>query len=116
MSKMVRGHVVGVADKGTGDKQYAVVGVQIQSVDADGFPVTETVKLMVFGRDFKQGVHNAYRPLVGSEVFAPYRDAGDERGNGVRYFLAGPPVQLQDKVVQQAGPRSAAELSKAAAG
>lgn len=100
MSKMVRGHVVGVADKGAGDKQYAVVGVQIQAVDGDGFPVTETVKLMVFGRDHKAGLHNAYRPLVGVEVFAPYRDAKDDRGDGVRYFLSGPPMALIDKPAQ----------------
>ena len=97
--KLVKGFVLDVIDKNVGEpgkKPFAVVGIQSIGKDGDGFEVTETVKLMVFGRDYNGGLHNAYRALKGTEVYAPFRAAGDDRGTDVRYFLAGLPVRLQE--------------------
>lgn len=101
MSLILRGHVTAVVDAGQGDKQYGVVALQTTTTDNMGIPMVETIKLMVFGRDYKQGLQNAYRQLQGVEVFAPVRVAGDDRGDGVRYFLAGLPAQLIDKPVEK---------------
>ena len=84
------------------------------STDNMGIPMVETIKLMVFGRDYKQGLQNAYRQLQGVEVFAPVRVAGDDRGDGVRYFLAGVPVQLIDKPVEKPSLAPAAAPAKTA--
>ena len=99
---ILRGFVVDVIDKqgATSGKSYAIVGIQSESTDGDGFVSTSMTKLMVFGRDFQNGLHNAYRAQKGAEVFAPVRVDTDDRGDGLRYFLAGTPLRLADKPAQ----------------
>ncbi|WP_211483649.1 hypothetical protein [Azotobacter chroococcum] len=115
--KLLRGHVLGVADKGEGDKRWALVGIQITSKDRDGFDITETIKLRVFGQQIKDGVHNAYRQLVGSEVFAPYQDEFDDKYKRISYSLAGLPLRFQEARPSQSslGQSSAASAASAAA-
>jgi len=96
--KLIKGKVLGVADKGEGDKRWAIVAIEETSQDRDGFMVTETIKLSVFGDAIKNGVHNAYRNIVGQEVYVPFNVEGDQKYIGqVRYLLAGPPLKIADK-------------------
>lgn len=109
--KIIKGFVLDVMDKGEGDKKWAIVGIQTTSKDRDGFDITETVKLRVFGDLAKQGLQNAYRALKGTEVFAPYNDEFDERFSRISYSLTGAPLALVEKPAQT-GPRPAPEQQK----
>lgn len=96
--KILRGFVLGVVQKGTQEKPWAMVGVNEISQNRNGFDETNLVEFMVAGQQYKDGLHNAYRQLIGAEVFAPYRDELDEF-NGkyrIRYSLQGAPVRLMD--------------------
>lgn len=105
--KIVRGFVQNVITKGTEEKPYAVVGIDSVTKDRDGFDQTNMVKFMIAGQQYKDGLQNAYRQLIGSEVFAPYIDEIDHF-NGkarIRYNLQGIPVRLQE--VQRERPTAA---------
>lgn len=109
--KILRGFVAGVNKKGTDEKPWAMVGINAVSVDRDGFEQTNLVKFMVAGKQYQEGLHNAYRQQIGAEVFAPYSDELDEF-NGkyrIRYNLQGVPLQLQDR--PSLNSRPAAETS-----
>lgn len=111
--KILKGFVLDVVDKGEGDKRWAIVGIQVTSHDRDGFEITDTVKLRVFGDAVKAGLHNAYRPLKGVEVYAPYNDEFDGKYGRISYSLAGAPLALVEKPAQT-GPRPAPEQAKTA--
>ncbi|ASA15928.1 hypothetical protein [Pseudomonas aeruginosa] len=89
--KILKGYVLGVVDKGEGDKRWAIVGIKATDKDRDGFDVDTTYKLRVFGDAVKNGLHNAYRNLAGVEVYAPYNDEFDEKYKRISYSLAGAP-------------------------
>lgn len=93
---IIKGTVIGVADKGEGDKRWAIVAIQTTSTDRDGFDITQTVKARVFGDAMKGGLHNAYRQLAGVEVYAPVTVGVNDRYATVDYLLAGIPLRLQD--------------------
>jgi hypothetical protein len=79
-----------------GKNPYAVVAIDDVSTDRDGISHTTTRKIMVAGNDYKKGLHNAYRTLIGSEVYAPVR-VECEIFNGKpqeRYTLQGPALKL----------------------
>ena len=97
--KILRGFVAGVVPKGTQEKPYANVGIKCITIDRDGFEETKVVKFMVAGKQYQEGLHNAYRAQIGVEVFAPYSDELDEF-NGkyrIRYTLQGVPLRLMDQ-------------------
>lgn len=96
--KILRGFVKGVVTKGTEQKPWALVGIEAISQDRDGFDQTQLVKFMVAGKQFQEGLQNAYRNLIGSEVFAPFSDEIDEyQGKSrIRYSLQGIPLRLQE--------------------
>ena len=96
--KILRGFVKDVINKGTDEKPWCYVGIEAISKDRDGFDQTTLVKFMVAGNQFKEGLQNAYRVLIGTEVFAPYSDEIDYFNNKarIRYSLAGIPLCLQD--------------------
>ncbi|VFT63570.1 Uncharacterised protein [Pseudomonas aeruginosa] len=48
--KILKGYVLGVVDKGEGDKRWAIVGIKATDKDRDGFDVDTTYKLRVFRR------------------------------------------------------------------
>ncbi|VFT63539.1 Uncharacterised protein [Pseudomonas aeruginosa] len=56
--KILKGYVLGVVDKGEGDKRWAIVGIKATDKDRDGFDVDTTYKLRVFGDAVKNGLHN----------------------------------------------------------
>ncbi|MGR3611034.1 MAG: hypothetical protein ACU0BN_19565 [Sulfitobacter sp.] len=93
---IIKGTVIGVADKGEGDKRWAIVALQTTSLDRDGFQITQTIKARVFGDAMKGGLHNAYRQLAGVEVFAPVTASVNDRYSSVDYMLAGIPLRLQE--------------------
>lgn len=106
--KILRGFVAGVVKKGTEEKPWASIGINAISTDRDGFEETHLVKFMVAGQQYKDGLQNAYRQLIGTEVFAPYRDELDEF-NGkyrIRYSLQGIPLRLVQAPEKTAGPSS----------
>jgi hypothetical protein len=79
-----------------GKNPYAVVAIDDLSTDRDGISHTTTRKIMVAGNDYKKGLQNSYRTLIGSEVYAPVR-IECELFNGKpqeRYTLQGPPIKL----------------------
>lgn len=81
-----------------GKNPYAVVAIDDVSTDRDGISHTVTRKIMVAGNDFKKGLHNAYRSLIGSQVYAPVR-VECELFNGKpqeRYTLQGPALKLSE--------------------
>lgn len=96
--KILRGFVKGVVNRGTEEKPWCYVGIETVSQDRDGFDQTELVKFMVAGNQFKDGLQNAYRNLIGTEVFAPYSDEIDYFNNKarIRYSLQGIPLRLQE--------------------
>lgn len=114
--KILRGFVAGVAKKGTDEKPWAMVGINAVMQDRDGFEQTILVKFMVAGQQYKEGLHNAYRQQIGTEVFAPYSDEIDEF-NGkyrIRYSLQGVPLRLMDAPVQANKPTAVSEQQKTA--
>ncbi|HEJ1227528.1 TPA: hypothetical protein SLU51_004856 [Pseudomonas aeruginosa] len=106
--KILKGYVLGVVDKGEGDKRWAIVGIKATDKDRDGFDVDTTYKLRVFGDAVKNGLHNAYRSLAGVEVYAPYNDEFDEKYKRISYSLAGAPLALMEKPLGTAQPKPAA--------
>lgn len=96
--KILRGFVKGIVNKGTEQKPWALVGIEAVSQDRDGFDQTHLVKFMVAGQQFKDGLQNAYRAQIGTEVFAPFNDEIDEyQGKSrIRYTLQGAPLRLQE--------------------
>lgn len=114
--KILRGFVAGVAKKGTEEKPWAMVGINAVTQDRDGFEQTTLVKFMVAGQQYKEGLHNAYRQQIGTEVFAPYSDEIDEF-NGkyrIRYSLQGIPLRLIDAPAQANKPTAVSEQQKTA--
>ncbi|MGH9875015.1 MAG: hypothetical protein ACRD9S_21375 [Pyrinomonadaceae bacterium] len=96
--KILRGFVQGVVAKGTTEKPWALVGISDVSKNRNGFEETTIVEFMIAGQQYKDGLHNAYRSLQGSEVFAPYTDEIDSFNDKsrIRYNLQGVPMRLQD--------------------
>lgn len=89
---------------------FAYVVIDDTSTDRDGVRSTVAVKIMVAGNDFKKGLHNAYRSLIGSEVFAPvnvavelFNDKPQKRVN-----LMGPPLRLEETRPVQSSPAKVA--------
>ncbi|EPB6485926.1 hypothetical protein M2I89_15600 [Pseudomonas aeruginosa] len=113
--KILKGYVLGVVDKGEGDKRWAIVGIKATDKDRDGFDVDTTYKLRVFGDAVKNGLHNAYRNLAGVEVYAPYNDEFDEKYKRISYSLAGAPLALIEKPLGTAQPKPAAPAQPQAA-
>lgn len=113
--KILKGYVLGVVDKGEGDKRWAIVGIKATDKDRDGFDVDTTYKLRVFGDAVKNGLHNAYRNLAGVEVYAPYNDEFDEKYKRISYSLAGVPLALMEKPLGTALPKPAAPAQPQAA-
>lgn len=95
--KILQGFVLGVVQKGTQEKPWALVGINETTKNRNGFDETNLVEFMVAGQQYKDGLHNAYRQQIGAEVFAPYSDEIDSY-NGksrIRYSLQGVPLRLQ---------------------
>jgi hypothetical protein len=115
--KILRGFVQGVVPMGSPEKPWALVGINSISKNRNGFDETDLIEFMVAGKQYKDGLHNAYRQLEGTEVFAPYSDEIDTY-NGksrIRYGLLGVPVRLQEaRPVQEARPSSATQQQPAA--
>jgi len=96
--KILQGFVLGVVQKGSQEKPWALVGINETSKNRNGFDETNLVEFMVAGQQYKDGLHNAYRQQIGAEVFAPYSDEIDSY-NGksrIRYSLQGVPLRLQE--------------------
>jgi len=107
--KILKGFVQGVVEKGTTEKPWALVAIDDITTNFNGFNETKVVEFMVAGKDFKNGMHNAYRQQIGAEVFAPYNDEIDSY-NGksrIRYNLAGAPLRIQEAPAQQSRPVTA---------
>jgi len=111
---IIKGTVIGVADKGEGDKRWAIVALQTTSKDRDGFDITQTVKARVFGDAMQGGLHNAYRQLQGVEVYAPVTLGVNDRYSSIDYLLAGIPLRLQEARSVQSAPAGQAAQAKAA--
>jgi len=112
---LIHGTVIGVADKGEGEKRWAIVAIQNTSKDRDGFDIVKTEKCRVFGEAVRNGLHNAYRQLVGAEVYAPVYPGVNDRYSSIDYLLAGLPLRLQE-VRPQPAPNPAATAQQKAAG
>ena len=113
--KIVQGFVQDVLDKGEGDKAYAIIGIAETSKNRNGFDQTLVVEFQVRGEALKRGLHNAYRALKGSEVFAPFDveiDTYYKDNPRIRYNLSGPPVRLASQASQaSASPSSSPALA-----
>lgn len=99
MSRIARGFVQDVIQKGEGDKAFAIVGITVTSKNRNGFDVSELLEFSVRGEQFKGGLHNAYRQHKGAEVFAPYQDEIDtfyKDNPRIRYSLLGIPLRLAE--------------------
>jgi hypothetical protein len=111
---IIQGTVIGVADKGEGEKRWAIVALQTSSKDRDGFDIMSTVKVRVFGDAIKNGLHNAYRQHSGAEVYMPVTCEVNDRYKSIDYLLAGLPLRLQEARPSASQP-SAAPQSAASA-
>lgn len=95
MSVLIHGKVLGVADKGEGDRKWAIIGIEVKTRDRDGFDQTELFKVRVFGDRIKEGQHNTYRTCTGTDVYMPVNVEYNKQYQRVEYSLAGLPVRLQ---------------------
>ena len=102
--KILKGTVVGVVDKGTPEKPWAIVGIQAQSLNRNGLIETTLYELGVFGNTAKDGLHNVYRTQIGVEVYAPFEVQYNEKYKELNYQLAGIPLRIADQRPAQAGP------------
>ena len=93
---VIKGTVIGVADKGEGDKRWAIIAIQSTAKDRDGFDITTTEKIRVFGENIKTGIQNAYRSHIGVEVYAPVVAEVNDRYKKVDYSIAGLPLKVQE--------------------
>lgn len=96
--KILKGFVLGVVQKGTDQKPWAMIGINEVTKNRNGFDETNLVEFMVAGQQYKDGLHNAYRQHIGAEVYAPFSDEIDTY-NGksrVRYSLTGTPLRIQE--------------------
>ncbi|WP_003291996.1 hypothetical protein [Stutzerimonas stutzeri] len=99
MTQIANGFVQGVVDKGEGDKAFAIIGISITKTNRNGFEETAIMEFTVRGEQFKNGLHNVYRQLKGTEVYAPYSDEIDtyyKDNPRIRYTLGGIPLRLQE--------------------
>lgn len=115
MSKIARGFVQNVIDRGEGDKAYAIVGIGVNTVTRNGFVETQVMEFQVRGEQLKAGLHNAYRAQKGVEVFAPYADEIDtyyKDNPRIRYSLTGAPLRLAEQVPQQDRPAAVAPAAQ----
>lgn len=101
---ILKGTVVGVVDKGTPEKPWAIVGIQALSLNRNGLPQTDLYELSVFGEAAKQGLQNTYRAQQGVEVFAPFTTQYDEKYKKLQYQLSGIPQRLAEQRPVQTGP------------
>lgn len=116
MPQIAQGFVQDVLDRGEGDKAYAIIGIGIVSQNRNGFEETTVMEFQVRGEALKKGVHNAYRALKGTEVFAPYADEVDtyyKDNPRIRYSLLGLPLRLQAIPAASSRPQPQAELKQA---
>lgn len=94
--QILKGVVVGVVDKGTPEKPWAIVGIQSNSVNRNGLIETKLYELTVFGENVKNGLHNVYRAQKGVEVFVPFNVEYNERYKELSYQLGGIPLRLEE--------------------
>ena len=113
---LIHGTVIGVADKGEGDKRWAIVAIQTTSKDRDGFDIVKTEKCRVFGDSVRNGLHNVYRQMVGAEVYAPVNPEVNDRYKSIDYLLAGIPLRLQEARPVQSATAGQPAPAKAAGG
>lgn len=105
--KIVHGFVQNVLDRGEGDKAYSIIGIAETSKNRNGFEQTLVVEFQVRGDALKKGLHNAYRSLKGSEVYAPFDvevDTFYKDNPRIRYNLQGPPIRMAEQLPAQTGP------------
>ena len=114
--KIIRGFVQGVKPMGTAEKPWAMVGISEVSVNRNGFEETTLHEIMVAGKQYKEGLHNAYRQHEGSEVFAPVRDEIDTYSGKpkIKHSLQGVPLRLMDVPAQTNKPSVVPEQQKTA--
>ncbi|MFY1662837.1 hypothetical protein [Pseudomonas sp. Pseu.R1] len=98
--KIAKGFIQDVLNRGEGDKAYSIIGLGVTSKNRNGFDVTNVMEFQVRGEDYKRGLQNVYRQLIGTEVYAPFTDEIDtyyKDNPRIRYNLQGPPVQLVER-------------------
>lgn len=105
--QILKGTVVGVVDKGTAEKPWAIVGIQAASINRNGLVDTKLYELTVFGDNVKNGLHNAYRAIKGTEVYAPVSVEYNDRYKEISYQLAGIPLRIEESRAVQAAPKVA---------
>jgi hypothetical protein len=102
--KIAKGFVQNVLDRGEGDKAYSIIGIGVTTKNRNGFESTSVMEFQVRGQDHKNGLQNAYRSHIGSEVYAPYWDEVDtfyKDNPRIRYNLQGPPLRMSEQVPEQ---------------
>ena len=104
---ILKGHVIGVAAKGTPEKPWHLVAIQAQSINRNGFIETTLFELGVFGEAAKNGLQNSYRELQGSEVYAPVTVNYNEKYKELSYQLAGIPLRVAEQRPVQSAPAKA---------
>jgi hypothetical protein len=108
---ILKGSIIGVADKGTPEKPWHLVAIQAQSLNRNGFIETTLFELGVFGESAKQGLHNAYRAIIGTEVYAPVTVSYNEKYKELGYQLAGIPLRIAEQRPVQSQPTPAQKAS-----
>jgi hypothetical protein len=78
----------------------AIISVEQATFDRKGRPVTAYADIRVSPEQVEEGMHNAYRPLIGKPVFAPCSFGFYQKDGAGRAYdqieLAGLPRQLQE--------------------
>jgi hypothetical protein len=106
--KILHGFVQGVIDKQGDNGPYAVVGINDVSVSSSGFEETSVIEFTVAGKQFKDGLHNAFRQLKGVEVYVPYSDRINTFNNrsSIRYQLQGLPLRINQSPAATSTPQT----------
>jgi hypothetical protein len=102
---ILKGIIVGVVDKGTTEKPWAIVGIEARSLNRNDLIETKLFECTVFGDNVKNGLHNVYRAQKGVEVYAPINVAFNERFKSVDFQIAGIPLRIEEARPVQATPK-----------
>ena len=75
------------------------LSIQVQGADRKGRPITSYIDARIDKFEVEKGMHNAYRPFLGKEVFVPCLFGFYQKEAGAKAYdqvdVTGAPLRLQ---------------------
>lgn len=93
---IIRGVLEGIKETTWGGVELSF---QVEGADRKGRPITSYVDARMGKDSVESGLHNAYRPYLGKEVFAPAVFGNYQKEKGAQAYdqveITGAPLRLQ---------------------